>query len=239
MKQLASLVLAVLFLVNSAVVHSQSGGAYPTRALRILVAQAPGGQVDLLARSIAPLMSAGLGQQVVVENRPSASGILGAQLVARSAPDGYTLLPVANTFAIVPTLVSTAGYDSVKDFAGVSFRAGPPGAGCNTYAAGALGQGTCGACQGTAQSGFVRIRRHRHHRPSGRRVVKPSCRHTDAARPLQGKFAIYCRCHGRKCCRHVRPDRHIDTLYQSGKTQSPCSDEPRTFTAAAAVAYGR
>ena len=123
MKQLASLVLAVLFLVNSAVVHSQSGGAYPTRALRILVAQAPGGQVDLLARSIAPLMSAGLGQQVVVENRPSASGILGAQLVARSAPDGYTLLPVANTFAIVPTLVSTAGYDPVKDFAGVSLFA--------------------------------------------------------------------------------------------------------------------
>lgn len=99
-------------------VHAQ--GAYPTRPVRIIVPFSPGGNVDLVARALAPSLSAGLGQQVIVDNRPGASGIPGAQLVARSAPDGYTVLAMANTFAVAPSLVRDAGYDPLKDFEGIS-----------------------------------------------------------------------------------------------------------------------
>ncbi|MCC7487684.1 MAG: tripartite tricarboxylate transporter substrate binding protein [Burkholderiales bacterium] len=93
---------------------------YPSRPIRVVVPFAPGGNTDLVARAIAPAMSAGLGQQVVVENRPGSSGILGAQIVAKSPPDGYTLLAMANTFAVVPSLIANPGYDPLKDFAAVS-----------------------------------------------------------------------------------------------------------------------
>jgi tripartite-type tricarboxylate transporter receptor subunit TctC len=119
MKQAGLLALAALAVAYAAHVHSQTG-AYPTRAIRIVVPFAPGGNVDLVARGIAPRMSESLGQQVVVDNRPGSSGILGAQLVAKAPPDGYTVLAVANTFAVVPSLVSKPGYDPLKDFAGVS-----------------------------------------------------------------------------------------------------------------------
>jgi len=107
-------------------VHGQTSAGYPVRPVRILVAQAAGGQVDLVTRSIAAQLSARLGQQILVDNRSSASGIVGAQLVAKAAPDGYTLLPVANTFAIVPSLIANAGYDPLKDFSAISLFARVP-----------------------------------------------------------------------------------------------------------------
>ena len=94
--------------------------AYPTRTVRIVVPSAAGGNIDLVARAVAQKLIASLGQQVIVEDRPGASNLLGTQLVAKSAPDGYTLLAIANTFAAAPSLVPSPGYDPVKDFAGIT-----------------------------------------------------------------------------------------------------------------------
>jgi tripartite-type tricarboxylate transporter receptor subunit TctC len=87
---------------------------------------AAGGNVDIIARTLAAKLSESLGHQVLVDNRPSASSLVGTQLVAKSPPDGYTLLAIANTFASAPGIVSSAGYDPVKDFTGVSQTARIP-----------------------------------------------------------------------------------------------------------------
>jgi tripartite-type tricarboxylate transporter receptor subunit TctC len=76
--------------------------------------------VDLVARAVAQPLSAGLGQQVIVDNRPGSSGLVATHFVAKSAADGYTLLAMANTFAVVPSLISNPGYHPLKDFAGIS-----------------------------------------------------------------------------------------------------------------------
>ena len=93
---------------------------YPARVIRVVVPFAPGGNVDLVARALAPGMSAVLGQQVVGDNRPGSSGILGAQIVGKAPADGYTLLAMANTFAVVPSVIANPGYDPLRDFAAVS-----------------------------------------------------------------------------------------------------------------------
>jgi len=99
---------------------AQSAADYPTRPIRIVVPLAAGGNVDIVARTLAEPISRSLGQPVVVENRPGASSLVGTQFVAKSAPDGYTLLAMANTFATVPLIVPDPGYDPLKDFAGVT-----------------------------------------------------------------------------------------------------------------------
>jgi len=111
------LLSAVCASMASAQVAAQN---YPAKAIRIIVPVAPGGNVDFVVRGLAQAMSEGFGQQVIVDNRPSASSIVGTQLVARSAPDGYTLLAIANTFATVPPVMPSAGYDPIKDFAAVT-----------------------------------------------------------------------------------------------------------------------
>lgn len=112
------------FLVAAALVTAYSansqGQTYPARPVRIIVPFAPGGNVDLVVRGISQRLSEGLGQQVIVDNRPGSSGLLGTHLVAKAAPDGYTLLAMANTFAVVPSIMSNPGYDPLQDFAGVS-----------------------------------------------------------------------------------------------------------------------
>ena len=93
---------------------------YPQRSIRIIVPLAAGGNVDIVARAVAEPVGKALGQPVLIENRPGASSLVGTQFVARSAPDGYTLLAVANTFATVPLVVANSGYDPLADFAGVT-----------------------------------------------------------------------------------------------------------------------
>src|SRR5712691_11515479 len=99
---------------------AQSTADYPHRAIRIIVPLAAGGNVDIVARTLADQISKNLGQPVLVENRPGASSLVGTQFVAKAAPDGYTLLAVANTFATVPLIVANPGYDPLKDFAGIT-----------------------------------------------------------------------------------------------------------------------
>lgn len=113
-------VAAALAAVCAAGAQAQPAGSYPARPVRIVVPFAAGGNVDLVARAVSQRLSENLGQQVIVDNRAGASGLVGTHLVAKAAPDGYTLLAMANTFAVVPSILSTAGYDPLKDFAGVT-----------------------------------------------------------------------------------------------------------------------
>lgn len=94
--------------------------AYPTKPVRIINPLAAGGNVDIVARGVAEQLSKSLGQQVLVENRPGASALIGTRFVKTQPADGYTLLAIANTFARVPAIVTDPGYDPLKDFTGVS-----------------------------------------------------------------------------------------------------------------------
>ena len=88
---------------------------YPSKPIRILVAFPPGGPTDIIARLMGPKITESLGQPVVVENKVGASGNIATVEVAKSAPDGYTLLVHSSAYAVNPTLFSNAGYDPMKD----------------------------------------------------------------------------------------------------------------------------
>src|SRR3954451_15588053 len=92
--------------------HAQTPGpTYPTKPVRIIVPVAAAGNVDIVARTFAQRFSESFGHQVIVNNRPGASSLVGTQLVAKSPPDGYTILAMANTFASAPGIVTNPGYD--------------------------------------------------------------------------------------------------------------------------------
>jgi len=110
----------VLSIVLAAWLSAGLAQSYPSRPVRIVVPLVPGGNQDIVARAVAEELSKGLGQQVIVENRPGIAAIVGTQAVKASAPDGYTLLSVAVTFARVPGINPAAGYDPRSDFTGVS-----------------------------------------------------------------------------------------------------------------------
>ena len=99
---------------------------YPSKPLRFILPFPPGGGTDLLGRLIAERLSASLGQPVVTENRGGAGGNVGAEAAAHSAPDGYTLVLVAPSLAISPTLYAKLNYDPVKDFAPIALVAQVP-----------------------------------------------------------------------------------------------------------------
>ena len=99
---------------------------WPTKPLRLILPFPPGGGTDILGRLIAERLSAGLGQAVIAENRGGAGGNVGAEAAARSAPDGYTIVLVAPSLAISPSLYSKINYDPVKDFAPISLVATVP-----------------------------------------------------------------------------------------------------------------
>jgi len=112
------LVLAITLLAASLGAFAQG---YPTRPVKLIVADSAGGAPDQLARLLAEKLSTGLGQQVVVENRAGAGGVLGAEAAAKSAPDGYTLLMTTTAiYAILPNLRKNLPYDPVKDFVPIS-----------------------------------------------------------------------------------------------------------------------
>ena len=100
--------------------------AYPEKPIRFVVPVAAGGTVDIVARTLADPMSKSLGQPIVVENRPSASSLVGTQAVARAAADGYTLLTTSTTFLSAPAIVANPGYDPIKDFVPVTLTCRAP-----------------------------------------------------------------------------------------------------------------
>jgi tripartite-type tricarboxylate transporter receptor subunit TctC len=100
--------------------------AYPTKPIRLVVSVQPGGNLDLIGRSVADKVSEGLGQRMYVENRPGANSTIGLASVARSAPDGYTFVMVAQSALIAPMMMRNPPYDPVRDLAGVSLIATLP-----------------------------------------------------------------------------------------------------------------
>jgi tripartite-type tricarboxylate transporter receptor subunit TctC len=109
----------------AAIVAFTAGGAvqaqeYPAKPIRMLVPFAPGGGTDLVARAVAHGMSEGLGNIVVVDNRPGANANIGNELAARAVPDGYTLIMTSSALTINPNLYRKLPFDPVKDFAPIS-----------------------------------------------------------------------------------------------------------------------
>jgi tripartite-type tricarboxylate transporter receptor subunit TctC len=106
----------LLALLASAVVHAQ----YPERPIRLIVSYPPGGGTDVTARTLLGRLTEGLGRQIVIDNRPGAGSVIGTDLVAKAAPDGYTLLMSDTTFGIIPGLYPRLPFDATRDFQPVS-----------------------------------------------------------------------------------------------------------------------
>ena len=112
-------------ILGAAWLASMAGAAfaqanYPTRAVRIIVPSSPGGGTDILSRLLTPGLSERLGQTAVVDNRPGAGSIIGNDIVAKAAPDGYTLLMGISTLAIRPSMHKKLPYDATRDLAPIS-----------------------------------------------------------------------------------------------------------------------
>jgi tripartite-type tricarboxylate transporter receptor subunit TctC len=125
MKSVLHVLLASALFAASAT-HAWAQGSYPARAVRIVVGFSPGTTSDVFARTIAQKLSERWAQSVLVENRDGAAGSIGADVVARSAPDGYTLMLTSNAFTLGPLLVAKLPYDPFKDFAFVTQVAQTP-----------------------------------------------------------------------------------------------------------------
>ena len=117
-------VLSVIATMGASSAHAQS---YPTKSVRLIVPFPPGGSADILARAIGPRLTEGLGQSVIIENRPGAGTAIGTEATAKSAPDGYTImLGTVSSHAINPSLNAKLGYDPIRDFAPISMVASIP-----------------------------------------------------------------------------------------------------------------
>ena len=99
--------------------------AYPQRPIRLIIAQSPGGNADIVGRAFAVRMSEGLGQQIVIDNRPGASGIIATQTTVQAAPDGYTMLLVPSSFGVNPS-VRKLPYDQLRDLTPITLLASAP-----------------------------------------------------------------------------------------------------------------
>ncbi|HWI12865.1 MAG TPA: tripartite tricarboxylate transporter substrate binding protein [Burkholderiales bacterium] len=99
---------------------------FPTKPIRFLVGFAPGGSVDILARDLGGQMTVALGQQVVIDNRSGAAGLIAADLTAKAPPDGHTLLMAIPNHVIAPSVYAKIPYDTINDFAPVSLVASSP-----------------------------------------------------------------------------------------------------------------
>src|SRR5947207_9428173 len=112
------LAAALLGLALSAVAHAQ---AFPAKPIRIVIPFPPGNTTDIMSRLIAPKITERVGQQVIVENRPGASGMLGLDYVAKSPADGYTIACVqGGNMVVLPHTSKTIPYDPLKDFAPIA-----------------------------------------------------------------------------------------------------------------------
>ena len=103
-------------------VHPACGAqpAWPSKPVRLIVPQSAGGSTDLVARPLAQHLSSAIGQTVLVDNRPGAGSVIGTEIVARSAPDGHTLLAIAASFTATPALHPKLPFDSQRDFAPIT-----------------------------------------------------------------------------------------------------------------------
>jgi tripartite-type tricarboxylate transporter receptor subunit TctC len=121
----AAALLAVLLLQAGAPALREARAAYPERPVRMLVAQSPGGNADIVARALADSLTAKLAQTVVVDNRGGGSGIVGTDTAVRAQPDGYTILLVPSSFGVNPA-VHKLPYDELRDLAPITLVSSSP-----------------------------------------------------------------------------------------------------------------
>ena len=114
------LLVLLPLLVSICIAPTAFAQAWPQRPVTIVVPYAPGTGIDIIARTLAPKLAERLGQGFVVDNKPGASGNLGADFVAKAQPNGYTIMVTANTFSITPALYKNIPYDPFNDFAFIS-----------------------------------------------------------------------------------------------------------------------
>jgi tripartite-type tricarboxylate transporter receptor subunit TctC len=112
--------IAIAVLCSSPALHAAAAEQFPSRPIRLIIPSGAGGITDILARSIAPKLSDALGQQVVIDNRPGASGIVGSHIVAKSAPDGHTLLMAFPSHVVNQSLFPDIPYDTATAFAPIT-----------------------------------------------------------------------------------------------------------------------
>ena len=122
-EKFAAACLAAMTAVNVACAQEP---AYPSKPVRFIVGQSPGGATDIVARLVADKMKDTLGQNVLVENRTGAAGSIAASFVSKSAPDGYNVLVVSSSYSINPSIYSNLPFDPLKDLAAVSLLAEAP-----------------------------------------------------------------------------------------------------------------
>lgn len=120
--RIVAIVAVLAALLGVAPAHAQ----YPDKPIRIVAPFAPGGNVDVTARLLASKLKDVLGQTVLVENKPGAGGLIGAEHVARSAPDGYTLMVAANSLVLGPVVYGRSPYDWRRDFQPISLASAVP-----------------------------------------------------------------------------------------------------------------
>ena len=159
-----------------------------TGAITLVIPFAPGGSTSIVGRVIADKMSQMLGQKIMVDNRPGAGGTVGTKAVAKSDPDGYTLLlGYTGTLAIGPSLYKKVGYDPRKDFAPIGMIGNAPSSlVVHPSFPGQNRRRTDRLCQGQSRQGQFRLRRRRLGQPHHRRIFRPLGRHHAGAYSLQG-----------------------------------------------------
>lgn len=113
-------VILISLIMTTIGTESAFAQKYPSRPIRLVVASSPGGASDILARTLAQKLTEDLGQQVVVDNRGGASGVIGTDIVAKAVPDGYTLLIIQPSLTINPSMIKKLPYDTVRDLAPIS-----------------------------------------------------------------------------------------------------------------------
>jgi tripartite-type tricarboxylate transporter receptor subunit TctC len=118
--------LAPLVLMAAVLTHGAHAQTFPSKPVRIVSPFAPGGGNDIICRSISARMSESMKQQVIVENRPGANGIIGTELAARAAPDGYTIVLIPSGHAVNHSLYKKLPFDSIKDFTPISLAGSSP-----------------------------------------------------------------------------------------------------------------
>src|SRR5713226_2545570 len=115
----AFIAASIAFLAGPVQAQTPAPAPFPSKPLRFIVPFPAGGTLDVLARTVAIELGPALGQTIVVENRPGASGVLGAELVARASADGHALVIVSNTLVTLPAMRKDLPFDIFKDFAPV------------------------------------------------------------------------------------------------------------------------
>jgi tripartite-type tricarboxylate transporter receptor subunit TctC len=121
--RLVALVSNAAGVVLLCVAAAALGQIYPAKPLRLVIPYPPGGGTDIIGRIVAQKLAENVGQQVLVDNRGGAGGTIGTEIVARSVPDGYTLLMVPTSHVINPSIYAKLPYDTVKDFAPITYAA--------------------------------------------------------------------------------------------------------------------